>query len=74
MPDTGGPREPYAELAAFARSILDLGGFQPPVEQLPAIRGYLAEIQAAIQLLPEISAVDDQLEVSFDPTWPEPGS
>lgn len=76
MPDTGGPREPYAELAAFARSILDLGGFQPPVEQLPveqlpAIRGYLAEIQAAIQLLPEISAVDDQLDVSFDPAWPE---
>lgn len=71
MPDPAGRREPQSELSMFARSIIELGGFQPPDEQLPAIRGYLAEIQAAMQLLPEVAPVDDPLEVSFDPTWPE---
>lgn len=60
-----------SELAVFAQAVIELGGFQPPVEQLPAIRGYLAEIQAAMELLPEVAAVDDPLDAGFDPSWPE---
>jgi hypothetical protein len=71
MPDLAGPSGPQTELDAFARTMFDLGGFQPPIEELPGNRAYLAEIRAAIQQLPEIDGVDDEIEIGFDPTWPE---
>lgn len=71
MPDLAEPSGPRTELEAFARTVFDLGGYQPPIEELPQIRSYLAEIQAAIQQLPEIDGVGDEIEMGFDPTWPE---
>ena len=71
MPNLAEPSGPQAELAAFARTVFDLGGFRPPIEQLPEIRAYLVEIQAALQRLLEIDGVGDEIEPGFDPAWPE---
>lgn len=45
--------------------------YSPSPEEIDHVRTYLAEMEASISLLPELSPELDSLDVGYDPTWPE---
>ncbi len=71
MPDPGDAGDHQRAMVEFAAAVVTLVPYAPPSEQLAEIRGYLIEIQAAINLLPGLEAIEDGLDVGFDPAWPE---
>lgn len=45
--------------------------YLPNEHEVDQVRTYLAEMQASIQLLPDLEPEADSLDVGYDPSWPE---
>jgi hypothetical protein len=43
--------------------------YTPAGDEIDSVRSYLAEIEASVRLLPELSAEADVLNVGYDPSW-----
>jgi hypothetical protein len=60
------PPEPPDLTAIIAGSV----SYRPTAEELGAVREYLRDIQAAVDLLPELDPMMAGLDPGFDPKWP----
>jgi hypothetical protein len=45
--------------------------YAPVAGEIDQVRAYLAEIEAAVDQLPELSPEVDGLDVGYDPSWSE---
>ncbi len=45
--------------------------YTPTADEIDQVRTYLAEIEASIKLLPELTPELDILDVGYDPSWTE---
>lgn len=52
-------------------AVSDFVIFTPRPEQWDEIGRYLADIQAAAELLPAVDLITDHVANGFDPSWPE---
>lgn len=62
-PDSGQPASPGPGLRRL--------WYTPTPDELPQVRGYLAEIESSVDLLLDLTPETDHLDVGYDPAWNE---